>query len=379
MDRVENAVILELKLSFARRSVSRRLLVSSSHQELRARFFPSVWQLWVSWSSAPSLRRGRVCNLLVQFLLGLARAVTLGYKSRRTYDYILLSHLRLPQPGGPGSRIYIPQEEGGPVIAPGTGFPFRRLLRLDGLRRRYTGYYRYSACKGRCPVTADCCDSIIVAFRAKSTVCFCFCQEVNFNEEQTTKNKVCQTIAHSSCSRASEASSNVFCSDSCAGVSRSTAKTAQPRNGRISEVKNRKSLLPSVGTFCKHFLKPEEVQEWGNDEAASGSSHCDLSNHSSPPSALLVTQIHYWRQSACDYLLFTSASSNYNSCNNAFPSWAHYHVTDWVLNLLSYCLKYPYSRFSRPEQLLVLSSSSSIVLTRLTGPRSRPTTSQKIW
>jgi hypothetical protein len=39
----------------------------------------------------------------------------------------------------------------------------------------------------------------------------------------------------------------------------------------------------------------------------------------------------------------------------------------------------PYSRFSRPEPLLFLPSSSSAVLTRLGGPRSRPTTSQKIW
>jgi hypothetical protein len=38
----------------------------------------------------------------------------------------------------------------------------------------------------------------------------------------------------------------------------------------------------------------------------------------------------------------------------------------------------PYSRFSRPKPLLFISSSSSIVLTRLSGPRSRPTT-QKIW
>jgi hypothetical protein len=38
-----------------------------------------------------------------------------------------------------------------------------------------------------------------------------------------------------------------------------------------------------------------------------------------------------------------------------------------------------YSRFSRPEPLLFLSSSSSIVLMRLSGPNSRPTTSQKIW
>jgi hypothetical protein len=39
----------------------------------------------------------------------------------------------------------------------------------------------------------------------------------------------------------------------------------------------------------------------------------------------------------------------------------------------------PYSRISRPESLLFLSSSSSTVLTKLSGPRSRPTTSQKIW
>jgi hypothetical protein len=76
------------------------------------------------------LTRERVCNLLVQLLLGLARAVTLGSKSRRTHGHILQSHLRLPEPGGPVSRIYIPQEQGGPVIPPGTGFPFCRLLRL---------------------------------------------------------------------------------------------------------------------------------------------------------------------------------------------------------------------------------------------------------
>jgi hypothetical protein len=35
-----------------------------------------------------------------------------------------------------------------------------------------------------------------------------------------------------------------------------------------------------------------------------------------------------------------------------------------------------YSRLSIPEPLLFLSSSSSAVLTRLSGPRSRPTTSQ---
>jgi hypothetical protein len=33
------------------------------------------------------------------------------------------------QPEGPDSRIYNPQEHGGPVISPGIGFPFHRLLR----------------------------------------------------------------------------------------------------------------------------------------------------------------------------------------------------------------------------------------------------------
>jgi hypothetical protein len=39
----------------------------------------------------------------------------------------------------------------------------------------------------------------------------------------------------------------------------------------------------------------------------------------------------------------------------------------------------PYARFSGPEPLLFLSSSSSIVLTSLGEPCSRPTTTQKIW
>jgi hypothetical protein len=57
----------------------------------------SFRQLRLCYFVAPSLTRGRVCNLLVQLLLGLARAATLGSKSRRTHGHILLSHLRLPQ------------------------------------------------------------------------------------------------------------------------------------------------------------------------------------------------------------------------------------------------------------------------------------------
>jgi hypothetical protein len=44
----------------------------------------------------------------------------------------------IPQPVGPGPRIYTPQKQGGPVIPPGTGFTFRRLLRLAGILWRYS-------------------------------------------------------------------------------------------------------------------------------------------------------------------------------------------------------------------------------------------------
>jgi hypothetical protein len=43
-----------------------------------------------------------------------------------------------PQSGGPGPYIYVPQWQRGPVIPPGTGFPFRHLLRLAGRRWRYS-------------------------------------------------------------------------------------------------------------------------------------------------------------------------------------------------------------------------------------------------
>jgi hypothetical protein len=38
----------------------------------------------------------------------------------------------------PRAPVMFPQRQGEPVIPPGTGFPFRRLLRLAGLRWRYS-------------------------------------------------------------------------------------------------------------------------------------------------------------------------------------------------------------------------------------------------
>jgi hypothetical protein len=54
--------------------------------------------------------------------------------------HFTVSNLRLPQPEWPGPRIYIPQEEGGPVTTPDTGFSFRRLLRLAALRWKYSNH-----------------------------------------------------------------------------------------------------------------------------------------------------------------------------------------------------------------------------------------------
>jgi hypothetical protein len=65
-------------------------------------------------------------------------AITQWSELGRTRNHTLLSRLRLPQLEGSGSRSYTQQELGVPVILPGTGFPLRHLLRLAGLRWRYS-------------------------------------------------------------------------------------------------------------------------------------------------------------------------------------------------------------------------------------------------
>jgi hypothetical protein len=71
-------------------------------------------------------------------LLVLASAVISGSESSWTRYHISLSQIGNSQPEGPGSRFYILQEHGGPVIPPGTGFHFRSLLRLAELRWSYS-------------------------------------------------------------------------------------------------------------------------------------------------------------------------------------------------------------------------------------------------
>jgi hypothetical protein len=77
--------------------------------------FITVGHLRVYCCGTLSLTRGRVCRL--QLLLAIASAVILGSESLRTRDHILLSQIR--------------------------DFPFRRLLRLAGLRWRYSTPIHY--------------------------------------------------------------------------------------------------------------------------------------------------------------------------------------------------------------------------------------------
>jgi hypothetical protein len=59
--------------------------------------------------------------LSLQLLLALAGAFILRSESRRTHDHISLSQIRDSPTWSPGPRIYIPQEQGGPVIPPALG------------------------------------------------------------------------------------------------------------------------------------------------------------------------------------------------------------------------------------------------------------------
>jgi hypothetical protein len=51
--------------------------------------------------------------------------------SRDSWPYFTGSDSSLRQPGGPGPRIYIPQDQGGPVIPPGIGFKSKSKLHCN--------------------------------------------------------------------------------------------------------------------------------------------------------------------------------------------------------------------------------------------------------
>jgi hypothetical protein len=111
---------------------------------------PPISSSWrqAPWDSRPaSIFQLNPCNILSNERICLPFTIAAGPRQhshaqvwvpRDSWPHFTVSDSRLPQPGGPGPRIYIPQEKDGPVTPPGTGFPFRRLLRLAGLRWRYS-------------------------------------------------------------------------------------------------------------------------------------------------------------------------------------------------------------------------------------------------
>jgi hypothetical protein len=83
------------------------------------------------------LTKGWICRL--HLLLVLASAATLRLESRGSHDHVLLSQIRDPPKLESQVPVFMsPQEYGGPVTPPGTGFPFCRLIWLAGLRWRYS-------------------------------------------------------------------------------------------------------------------------------------------------------------------------------------------------------------------------------------------------
>jgi hypothetical protein len=80
---------------------------------------------------------------------------------QESWPYFAVSDSRLPQPGGSGARIYIPQEQGGPVIPPGTGFQSQSHIATDGQS------INKSWCRAQCGAH----DIFIALWQLRSWVC----------------------------------------------------------------------------------------------------------------------------------------------------------------------------------------------------------------
>jgi hypothetical protein len=80
-------------------------------------------------------------NILSDYKMGLSFTFVVGPRQhsysrlgdpRDSWPYFTISDSRRPKPGGPGPRIYIPQEQGGPIMPPGIGSLFFFSYDLQG-------------------------------------------------------------------------------------------------------------------------------------------------------------------------------------------------------------------------------------------------------
>jgi hypothetical protein len=109
--------------------------------------------------------RSSLCNIFSDEGLDLWFTVVAGFRQcshshvwvpRVSEPHWSVSASRLPQPGGSRHYIYIPHEQGGPVIPPGLGLPFRCLVSLAGLRWRHSNAppRRLSTSAGPCCIAS---------------------------------------------------------------------------------------------------------------------------------------------------------------------------------------------------------------------------------
>jgi hypothetical protein len=142
---------------------------SQSHSYFTTGSLPPVSS---SWRQAPWDSRLKPCGYSPYVTYSLTRAWVFCLKllagprqrshshirvPRDSWPHYTVSDSRLPQPGGPGPCIYISQEQGGPVIPLGTGFPFHLIFVFAGLRWRYSTPPRQGTCKYRRYKEGDVC------------------------------------------------------------------------------------------------------------------------------------------------------------------------------------------------------------------------------
>jgi hypothetical protein len=117
---------VKVNIMLRRRSVCQSFLVSNIHLGPKTRF------LWDALSDEKTV-------LSFKIAAGPRQRSHSQFRACRTHERILLPQIRdPPQPAGLGLHICIPQKGGGSDIPTDIGFPFRRLLRLEGLRWRFS-------------------------------------------------------------------------------------------------------------------------------------------------------------------------------------------------------------------------------------------------